>query len=127
MGQVVINIKGNKGFTLVEILVSILLLTIVLLGVLQSLAIYTRQNINNLIRDEAVKIGQECVENLRNGVDCSSNITRQFRDMYINFSITAPNATSLNNGNNQIQVSVTYSYPPNTNHTYTLNSVVYKP
>ncbi len=127
MGQVVINIKGNKGFTLVEILVSILLLTIVLLGVLQSLAIYTRQNINNLIRDEAVKIGQECVENLRNGVDCSSNITRQFRDMYINFSITAPNATSLNNGNNQIQVSVTYSYPPSTNHTYTLNSVVYKP
>lgn len=126
------DVKFNKGFTLIEVLVSMLLLTVVLLTVVQTMATYVRYNINNLVRDEAVKIAQSCLENLRNGVDCESNTTKNFRNFSLTFNTTViifPNATSMTSGNNQVQIIVTYKYPPNSNSTktYTINTVIYKP
>lgn len=127
--EMIVN-KNNKGFTLVEVLISMLILTIVLLMVVQSLALYMRQNVENLVRDEAVKIAQECVEDLRNGIDCNSNETRNFRNFSVTFNITAPSVSSFtSSGNYQVQISVNYTYPPNSNSTktYTINTVVHKP
>ena len=128
--EVGVNTKNKtNGFTLVEILVSILLLTVVLLGIVQSLAIYTRQNIRNIVRDEAVRIAQECMENLRNNYNCNSTVTKNFRNFSITYQISAPDVATFTSGNNNVQVSVTYTYPPSSSrtYTYTINSVVYKP
>ena len=128
--EVGVNTKNKtNGFTLVEILVSILLLTVVLLGIVQSLAIYTRQNIRNIVRDEAVRIAQECMENLRNNYNCNSTVTKNFRNFSITYQISAPDVATFTSENNNVQVSVTYTYPPSSSrtYTYTINSVVYKP
>ncbi len=123
----IVNIK-QKGFTLIEVMVSLVFLSIVLLGVLQTLALYTKTNINNLIRDEAVKIGQECVENLRNGVNCQHNYYRNFRNFSINYTVTFPSTTDLVSGNNPVHIVVSYSYPHG-NKTYAINidTVIYRP
>lgn len=115
--------KHNRGFTLVEILISMLLLTLVLLMVVQTLGTYIRHNVDNLIRDEAVKIAQSCIENLRNGIDCESTVTKSFRNFSLNFNVT------VNSTNNEVKVIVSYKYPPNSNSTktYSLNTVVHSP
>lgn len=123
-----IVIKEKKGFTLIEVLVSMLILTLVLLTLVQSLATYIRSNVNNLVRDEAVKIAQDCIENIRSGIECEDNATKKFRNFSLTFAIDS-NSTPLDSGNSQVQVIVTYKYPPNSNSTktYTINTVVHEP
>jgi len=126
MEQTVITKKD--GFTLVEIMVSFLLLTIVILGILQIMAVYSKINVKNTIRDEAIKVAQECIEDLRNGVNCPSNIIREFRNFSILYTISAPSVSSFTSGNNPVQITITYSYPSsNSTQNITLNSVIHRP
>jgi len=57
---------NNKAFTLVEVLIAITILTIGMLGALEGLLLYTQYNINNLCRDESVKIAEQKINELRN-------------------------------------------------------------
>jgi prepilin-type N-terminal cleavage/methylation domain-containing protein len=59
-------LKKNKGFTLIEVVVAIFLITILLLGMLQGLIISKEIVYRNLLRDEAVKIANEFVDKYRN-------------------------------------------------------------
>ena len=58
-------IKREEGFTLIETLVSVLLLAIVMLALLEAVTFYTQHNMNNMLRDEAVRITQDTLYNLR--------------------------------------------------------------
>ncbi len=121
-------LQDNRGFSLVELLVSIVILTIALLGILQSLTIYTRHNLHNLVREDAVRIAQQCLEDIKNKVDCPTVVSRRFRDFSINFYISAPLVSSLPQGSNtpvSIKVSFKYPFSGASNATYTLTSVVY--
>ncbi len=126
MEQIVITKKN--GFTLVETMVSFLLLTVVILGILQIMAVYSKINVKNTIRDEAIKLGQECIEDLRNGVNCPINIIREFRNFSITYTISAPSVSSFTSGNNPVQITVTYNYPSSNRTQYiTLNTVIHRP
>jgi len=57
---------NNKAFTLVEVLIAITILTIGMLGALEGLLLYTQYNINNLCRNESVKIAEQKINELRN-------------------------------------------------------------
>ena len=59
------NVKQNKGFTLIEALVSIFLLMIVLLGLLSGLILTYNISIKNEIRNQAIKLTQQQLENYR--------------------------------------------------------------
>ena len=48
----------DKGFTLVEVLVSILIITVALIGLLKSVEIATEQNLKNQMRDEAILVAE---------------------------------------------------------------------
>ncbi len=93
-----VNVKLNrkeKGFTIVEALVSLVILAIILLGLLAGVLKSYEIVIRNQIRDEAIKTAQEILEDLRNrdfdNLPTSLDpITRQIRS----YSVTlTPNIT----------------------------------
>ncbi len=114
-----------RGYTLVEVLVSILILLIIMLGLIQAMSIYLTHNVKVLLRNEAVKVAQSCLEDLRNQRDCAPQVIRQVRNFQVTFNVNAPSWASLADGANNVTVRVTYSYRGE-NYSYTLNSVIYK-
>jgi prepilin-type N-terminal cleavage/methylation domain-containing protein len=66
MDQIVTSSKLKaEGFTLIETLVSVLILAIVMLALLEAVTFYTQHQMNNMLRDEAVRITQDVLYNLR--------------------------------------------------------------
>lgn len=55
-----------KGFTLIEAMLAVLLLTIMMLASVVALMSLKDRSIENVIRQEAVKLGQELVNDVRN-------------------------------------------------------------
>ena len=58
-------IRSDKGFTLIEALVALVILAIVLLGLLAGLIVTLQYNLLNFMREEAGSVAQECIENIR--------------------------------------------------------------
>ena len=56
----------NSGFTLVEVLVAIAFLTISMLAVLHALGLSVEHNMKNIVMDEAVRIAEQRMNELRN-------------------------------------------------------------
>jgi prepilin-type N-terminal cleavage/methylation domain-containing protein len=65
MERIVKSSKRAQGFSLIEVLVAILLLAIVMLALLEAVTIYTRSNMTNILRDEAVKVTQDVLYDMR--------------------------------------------------------------
>ncbi|MBF0566149.1 MAG: prepilin-type N-terminal cleavage/methylation domain-containing protein [Nitrospirae bacterium] len=89
-------ISDGKGFTLVEALVSMVILTVVMLGMLQTIIYVNAVNMKNYLRDEAVRIGQEDIDKqriiIRSGntitstpAPITSGLLRHFRNMDVQF------------------------------------------
>ena len=83
----------NSGFTLVEVLVAITFLTISMLAVLHALGMSVEHNMKNIIMDEAVRISEQKMNELRNvpfaSLTSSSQtpISRTFRNVTISYNI----------------------------------------
>ena len=58
--------QKNSGFTLVEVLVAIAFLTISMLAILHALGLSVEHNMKNIIMDEAVRIAEQRMNELRN-------------------------------------------------------------
>ncbi|KAF0219005.1 MAG: hypothetical protein FD174_2394 [Geobacteraceae bacterium] len=56
--------SDNKGFTLIEVMVAMVILTVGLLGLLQSVNVALEHNLKNQLRDEAVQIGENRMHEL---------------------------------------------------------------
>ncbi|MFZ2800273.1 MAG: prepilin-type N-terminal cleavage/methylation domain-containing protein [Syntrophorhabdus sp.] len=56
----------SSGFTLVEVLVAIVFLTISMLAVLHALGLSVEHNMTNIVMDEAVRIAEQRMNELRN-------------------------------------------------------------
>jgi len=56
---------GNAGFTLTEVMVAILILTVGLLGLLQVFNVAMEQNMRNAYRSEAVRLAEDRVSRWR--------------------------------------------------------------
>ena len=104
--------NSQRGFTLVEVLVALVIIAIILLGNMAALSLSYRRNLQNIFRDEAVKVAQEAMEAYRDNASCpSSPVTRQIRNYQQQFQV-ACNPTSLMDGNiTQLTVVVTWEYP----------------
>ena len=57
--------KSEKGFSLIELLIAIVILTIATLGLLQALSHYIQINMDNAMRNEAMRITEERMEQIR--------------------------------------------------------------
>lgn len=56
---------GEKGFTLVEIMIALLVFTVIMLGVAGGLIAAINANKGNVVRDEALRIAEEELNRLR--------------------------------------------------------------
>lgn len=54
-----ISNKNNSGFTLTELVVAMLIMIVGMLGLLESINVATEYNLKNLLRDEAVQVGEK--------------------------------------------------------------------
>ena len=112
-------LRNRKGFTLIEVLVASTLLTVGMLAALEVLVLSMQQNLNNLARDESVRIAEQKMDELRNssfvsltgcssGAPCSSSVTRRFKNTNRTFNMrwiyTALSSTSV-----AVQVVVTWN------------------
>jgi len=104
---------NNKAFTLVEVLIAISILTIGMLGALEGLLLYTQYNINNLCRDESVKIAEQKINELRNIsysslTSGSTIIRRKIKNFERDFSVEWSVATiSINSSSVEVNVKWT--------------------
>ena len=91
-------ILSDKGFTLIEFLVSIVILMVGLLGLLQTINLAFNHNLQNQIRNDAVGVADaEMAKELAkgyNGVDpsnsavfCGYVVTRQIMNTFKSYSV----------------------------------------
>ncbi|RLJ71023.1 type IV pilus assembly protein PilV [Hydrogenivirga caldilitoris] len=127
-------IRGDRGFTLVEALVALVILAIILFGLLAGLLISLQYNLLNFMREEAGSVAQECIENMRStpfanipvvNIDCNDNttvnvstpcldtsganvVTRQVRNTNVNYRVgwTVTDRTNIK----ELYVEVCWTY-----------------
>ena len=81
--------KNSQGFTLVEVLMAMLIMTVGLLGLLQSVTVAYEHNLGNRLREEAVLIGEEKMNDLRrNNLLGSCTVPRVIGGAIKNFTVT---------------------------------------
>ena len=88
--------QRNSGFTLVEVLVAVTFLCISMLAVLHALGLSVEHNMKNIMMDEAVRIGEQRMNELRNtpltslaSSDTSTklSVARRFRNVTIDYTV----------------------------------------
>jgi len=62
----------NKGFTIIELMVAMLIFAVAMLGLVSGAIQVKKISLNNMLRNEAVRITTETFENARNVVDVNS-------------------------------------------------------
>jgi type IV pilus assembly protein PilV len=117
----------NKGFTLIEVLVASVILTISMLGILQAITFSMQENLNNFSRNESVRIAEQRMNELRNLsfaslATGSSTVTRSFKKFNKNFNV-AWTVTSLTANSVAIQVVVSWTIRGKTN-SHSVTSII---
>ncbi len=110
-------LHDKRGMTLIEIMIAVVLLAIVAVALLQSSIVVMNNNIKNELRDEAVNVAEQRMNEIRNipfadlaTGPTSTTITRNIRGM-INFPFTAtltPNVIDTNSKQETILITWTY-------------------
>jgi type II secretory pathway pseudopilin PulG len=128
MEQNVLLNKKEKGFTIIEALVSLTILAIILIGLLAGILKSYEIVVRNQIRDEAVKTAQEILEDLRNRdfdnlPNSLSPITRQIRNSSITFTPTI-NITDVVQGDvKKVSITINWNYKGKT-YSYTTETLI---
>lgn len=83
--------SASGGFTLVEALVSLLILSVILLGLHAGMTTAITMNTENLLRNEAVKLAQEHMDQYRiepsAAIPPSKSVTRQVRNYNVTYTL----------------------------------------
>ena len=121
---------NNKGVTLVEVMIALVVLLIVFMGLIQASLVSIDQNVRNEVRDEAVRIAAEYMTRTRatafgnvtaTGINCAAasatwtafpgtpTVTRNFRNMSVTYNIGRC-VDVLDTENSRVGISVTWTY-----------------
>lgn len=72
-------LPSDKGFTLIEVVMAILILMVGMLGLLQAINLATEVNLRNQLREESVYVGERVMNELRGrGFDSISATYRSY-------------------------------------------------
>ena len=106
----------NRGMTLIEIMISLLLMAIVAVALMQASIIVLNNNIKNELRDEAVNVAEQRMNEVRStpfanlsSVPTTTTISRNLRAMTIPFTASLV-TTPVSSISTQVAVNVTWTY-----------------
>lgn len=112
-----IALKTEEGFTLIEALVAMLILSVILLGALQGLIVSYRTSSTNTLRNEAVNIAEETANTLRNTPYTNlvngttvNVVTRQIANASAPFTVTQVVADSVASVAKSIQITISWNH-----------------
>lgn len=128
-------LRNNRGMSLIEVLVAMVLLAIVSMAILQSSLIASRQTTTNLLRDEALRVAEENINTMRKyaftktfqapeldaGTKADVTVLRAMRGFTAKYMVTTT-VTNIGTDTKQIDVSVRWDYggtPLSSSQTYT--------
>ena len=117
--------KDNKGFTLIEVLIAFFILMIGLMALLYTVSISISNNLQNVIRDEAVNVAAQQMTFVRNtpfsqipvgspaviGLSTNpvSSVSRNLRSTVVFYTVTT-NVTAMTTDALSVQVIVAWAY-----------------
>jgi len=111
--------------TLLEVLIAFLVLLVALMGLEYLMLTYASQNEEVILRNEAVRVAQNCLAGLEHGRDCPQQVSFRVRDHEVAFNVSAPKYEDLPSGVSTVSVVVSYRVN-GLERKYTLNGVVRK-
>ena len=124
-------LSNNRGFTLLEAMIAFLILTVSMLLTMEGLITANRNVAQNKIRLEAMKLGQELLNDARNQSYVSLAVTspatthfqsqRQIASYDISYDIYRTVAVEVSGVSKSITYRITWN---NGKHTYTTNTLI---
>ena len=120
----------NRGMTLVEVLVSLAILSVVFFGLLDAMLVASEFNMRNVLRDEAVSVADNLITvkrtlpfaSLATGAT-TTTVTRRIRGLDVPYTVT-DNVTAVTDPNiRRVDVLVRWTRKGNT-YTHSLATLV---
>jgi len=108
---------NDRGMTLVELLISMLIMMVVALALVQSSIVAMNANVTNEMRNEAVSVAEQQMNTVRNTsfanlstLPTTTTVSRNIRSL-MNVQFTSTLAQSVVNANaTQVTVTVSWTY-----------------
>ncbi|MEW6601612.1 MAG: prepilin-type N-terminal cleavage/methylation domain-containing protein [Nitrospirota bacterium] len=131
-------LTDNKGLTLVEVTIALLVLLLVMLALMQTAIVSIDANMLNVLRDNAVNIAEEEMKDVRNddfddvASKAAAPVLRNIRNIS-NFAYTVTTTvTNINLDTRQIVVTVSWDWKERTAangdpYTHTISSILSRP
>ena len=109
--------NNKKGFTLIELMVAMAILFISMTAILDFIVQYHRINLENTMRNEAIRVAEARIENLRNtnfstlatGSEPAPGVQRIIRNLTVDYQV-AWTISPLSTNSTAVQVNVTWSF-----------------
>jgi type IV pilus assembly protein PilV len=122
--------KRDKGFTLIEVMVAMLILLISMMALLWALSIAVEHNLKNQMMDEAVRIAEDRMNTLRGAAfaglsDGSAVVARSFRNFAVQFTVRWTVENLSTNNSRALRVVVTWNWK-GMDHQHAITSIVSK-
>jgi type IV pilus assembly protein PilV len=106
--------SNRSGFTLIEVMVAMVIMLVGLLGLLQSVNIATEYNLKNHLRDEAGRIAQNTMDDMRTSPFGSvfnpiTTVQSRIRNSQKGYTVRRT-VTAMSTGSREYQVGVRWKY-----------------
>ena len=125
-------LKDKKGLTLIEVMISLVVLLLVFLALLQTALVSIDSNMTNVLRDEAVNIAEEQMNIARNtsfdilalGTTDVSPPPRSIRNIAaFTYTVTRTISNVKTNSSIQVVITVTWNWKNNP-YTHTISAIL---
>jgi len=124
-------IQNNIGFTLIEFLVAIVILTVGLLGLLQSVNYAISTNMQTQLRDEGVRLADERMATEKSKVFDAISTNQRAEKVEVNVMNTfknysvVKNTSSVTSNTKNVQIDIIWKYK-NQRYNHVISSLVTK-
>jgi prepilin-type N-terminal cleavage/methylation domain-containing protein len=120
--------RNKKGFTFVEVLVALTILMVSMLGIIEAMVMAMQQNLENYSRDEAVRIAEQTMNELRDSsFDGLNNATyppvsRKYKQFTRTFNVNRT-VTALSSDSRSVELQVSWTINGKT-HNHSITSLI---